>query len=120
MISLSKRRHMKKISLCLVLILLILSCNKTKPNTELPSEPETPQKEVAAPIETEKEPAMEIPDVPLGFLVTYNGKYAAQEKLFEHKVLADRLQKLDRFNYKALLLNYNTETPVRRISILSY
>ena len=103
---------MKKLPLFLVLIALILSCNKIKPEAELPVEPETEQKEELAPPEIKEEPAMVIPDVPLGFLVTYNGKYAAQEKLFENKVLASRLKALKRFNYEALLQNYNTETPV--------
>jgi biopolymer transport protein ExbD len=102
---------MKKTIFLAVFIILIASCNKIK--TKLPSEPEVQQKEEIAPPAAKEEQGMEVPDVPLGFLVTYNGKYAAQEKLFEHKVLADRLQQLDRFNYEALLLNYNTETPVR-------
>lgn len=102
---------MKKTVFFVVLLMLIVSCNKTK--TEQPSEPEVQQKEEIAPPAAKEETDMEVPDVPLGFLVTYKGKYAAQEKLFENKVLADRLQQLDRFNYEALLLNYNTETPVR-------
>ena len=107
---------MKKTVFFVVLLMLIVSCNKTKTKTELPSEPEVQQKDQMAPAVEKEEPVMEVPDVPLGFLVTYNGKYAAQEKLFENKVLAARLQQLDRFNYKALLLNYNTETPVRIIN----
>lgn len=103
---------MKKISISLVLMALILSCNKIKPDAVLPVEPETEQNQEIAPPEIEVEPAMEIPDVPLGFLVTYKGKYAAQEKLFENEVLASRLKALNRFNYEALLRNYNTETPV--------
>lgn len=102
---------MKKTTLLAVCIILIASCNKIK--TEQPSKPDAQQKEEIAPPAEKEETDMEVPDVPLGFLVTYNGKYAAQEKLFENKVLADRLQQLDRFNYEALLLNYNTETPVR-------
>lgn len=95
----------KKITLFLLLMSLVLSCNKTKPGTELPAEPTVEQQE-------EKEPEILIPDVPLGFLVTYKGTYATQEKLFENEILANRLKALNRFNYEALLQNYNTETPI--------
>ncbi len=95
----------KQISLFLLLMSLVLSCNKTKTGTELPSETTVERQE-------EKEPEILIPDVPLGFLVTYKGAYATQEKLFENEILANRLKALNRFNYEALLQNYNTETPV--------
>jgi hypothetical protein len=103
---------MKKIIFSLVLIVLILSCDKTKTKTVLPAETqELQQEEIQEPV-IEEEPAIVIPDVPLGFLVTYEGKYATQEKLFENELLANRLKELKRFNYEALLINYSTETPV--------
>ena len=102
----------KQIILSLFLISILLSCNKTKSKTELPAEPAIEQQEEIEPITVEEEPEIVIPDVPLGFLVTYQGKYATQEKLFENETLATRLKALNRFNYEALLQNYNTETPI--------
>lgn len=102
----------KQITLSLVLICVLLSCNKRKTTTELPPEPAVQQQEEIEPVVIEEEPAIVIPDVPLGFLVTYEGKYAAKERLFENKTLANRLKKLERFNYEALLQNYHTETPI--------
>ncbi len=103
----------KQLVLSLVLISFFLSCNKIKKNTE-PSKPLIEQQEEIQPVQEviEEEPAVVIPDVPLGFMVTYEGKYAAQEKLFENEIMASRLKELNRFNYEALLQNYNTETPV--------
>lgn len=97
--------------LILILVMTLASCNKIqKPANESDDRTiesvdtdETPQEEV---------PKEVIPAVPLGFLVTYEGKFATQEKLFEREELADRLKKLERFNYPVLLQNYNTETPV--------
>jgi hypothetical protein len=103
----------KQLILSLILLSILLGCNKTKSKTELPSEPAVEQQEEMEPVVVEEEePAIVIPDVPLGFLVTYQGKYAAQEKLFENETIADRLKALNRFNYDALLQNYNTETPI--------
>ena len=102
----------KQIILSLFLISILLSCNKTKSKTELPAEPAIEQQEEIEPVKVEEEPEIVIPDVPLGFLVTYQGKYATQEKLFENETLATRLKALNRFNYEALLQNYNTETPI--------
>jgi hypothetical protein len=95
----------KLVAFSLIIIAILLSCSKTKPNTDVPDKPliEEPE-EVIEPIV--------IPDVPLGFLVTYEGKYATQEKLFENESLSNRLKALQRFNYDALLQNYNTETPI--------
>lgn len=95
-----------------IIMSLVLSCDKIKPKTEIPAEPVTEQPELIETEVVEEEPAIVIPDVPLGFLVTYEGKYATQEKLFENEMLAARLKAMNRFNYEALLQNYNTETPV--------
>ncbi len=84
----------KQIILSLFLISILLGCNKTKSKTELPSEPAMEQQEEIEPvIVEEEEPAIVIPDVPLGFLVTYQGKYATQEKLFENETLADSFKR---------------------------
>ena len=102
----------KQITLSLIFISILFSCDKIKPKTELPVEPAVEQQKFMDPVVIEEEPAIVIPDVPLGFLVTYEGKYATQEKLFENESLSKRLKTLDRFNYEALLQNYNTETPI--------
>lgn len=103
---------MKHLTFFLILASTLVSCNKIKPKTDLPAEPALEVQEEAQPIMEAEETTIVIPDVPLGFLVTYEGKYAAKEKLFENDFFSDRLNNLDRFNYEALLQNYNTETPV--------
>ena len=78
-----------------------------KSGQEAPSS-ESPQEQVDPALEENVEaaeavPEMEIPDTELGFMVTYAGKYAGQEKLFEQEALAARLKNLERFNYEAML-----------------
>ncbi|MCP4884445.1 MAG: hypothetical protein GY908_11705, partial [Flavobacteriales bacterium] len=102
----------KLISFMLILMSLFLSCDKIMSKTEIPAEPVMEQPEVIETEVAEDEPAVAIPDVPLGFLVIYEGKYATQEKLFENEVLVARLKAIKKFNYDALLQNYNTETPI--------
>ncbi|WKK67556.1 hypothetical protein [Lutimonas zeaxanthinifaciens] len=108
---------MKKILPLLLVMILWMSCDKIKSIRDA-DEKEVIEKEIVPEnIIEEKKVVKEtheivIPDVPLGFLVTYEGKYAAREKLFENEDFASRLKSLDRFNYEALLKNYNTETPV--------
>lgn len=110
---------MKKIMLLLVLIVSVASCDKLKKNQSDQEGPENmPDQEMMDPSEEAKDATeeganeIEIPDTELGFMVTYQGKYAGQEKLFENEVLAARLKKLDRFNYDAMLQRWNTETPI--------
>ena len=93
---------------------MLMSCSKNNSKTKDLQKTIEEQKEAIPEVleDTEKEPEIVIPDVPLGFLVTYEDKYATQEKLFEKEELAKRLKSLDRFNYDALLQNYNTETPI--------
>jgi len=100
----------------LSLIFLLTSCENPKPEqNKIPVEEALPV-EVIEPVEedpVEQElPKKEIPDTSLGFLVTYENKYAKQEKLFENKILAKRLKGLERFNYDKLLYFWNTETPI--------
>ena len=113
----------KKIMFYLVFIGLLLGCSKTKTTTDVPQDPviEQQNEEVDDAIQendaeqeilevAKEKPEIIVPNVPLGFLVTYEGKYATQEKLFENEVLASRLKALKRFNYQVLIQNYNTET----------
>lgn len=110
---------MKLSILSLALLFVLFSCDRIKnektdeKSTE--SEPATEQLEEIDSLEvevSEAEPAIEIPDTELGFMVTYVGKYAGREKVFENEVLAARLKKLERFNYEGLLQRWNTETPI--------
>ena len=103
----------------LALIITLGACEKIKSlkpaQEEGDSELLQDQKEEidALDIETEvAEPAVEIPDTELGFMVAYAGKYAQQEKLFDNESLANRLRNLERFNYDAMKERWNTETPI--------
>ncbi len=98
---------MKQIIIMLVVFHFLVSCSKTKDNSDLISEPVIEQQ---GEIISVKDPEKVAPNVPLGFLVSYEGKYATKEKLFENEILANRLKKLNSFNYNILLQNYNTET----------
>ena len=104
------------ILLLLTLIFLLSACEKQKPEQkEIPVEEALPVEVIEAVVEEPVEKELtkkEIPDTSLGFLVTYENKYAKQEKLFENKVLAKRLKGLKRFNYDKLLYFWNTETPI--------
>ncbi len=40
------------------------------------------------------------------------GKYPTQIKLFDNEFMINRLKNLDRFNFDAFILNWNTETPI--------
>lgn len=111
---------MKRILLSLVLILLLIRCDKIKNKIEQPEGTDSEQVQGIDPETIKEEPAIVIPDVPLGFLVTYEGKYATQEKLFENELMAERLKGIDRFNYEALLRNYNTETPIVIINNIAH
>lgn len=97
--------------LAFILIATFLSCDKIK-NAANDKNDQTIEAVDADETHEVEAPQKVIPEVPLGFLVTYEGKYATQEKLFEKQELADRLKNLERFNYPILLQNYNTETPV--------
>jgi hypothetical protein len=110
---------MKKIIMFLILMVSVVSCDKFKKNQSGQESPESvSEQEMIAEsdeikdLTKESEDEIEIPDTELGYMVTYKGKYAGQEKLFETEVLAARLKKLDRFNYEAMLQRWNTETPV--------
>ena len=99
---------MKKIYLFLALSCLLVSCDKLKKN---PSESEGPNQTPDQEMLDEPD-ELALPDTELGFMVSYEGKYAGQEELFENPVLAERLKNLDRFNYEAMLQRWNTETPI--------
>ncbi len=109
---------MKKLFLILTLVFLFVSCEKIKKNaSEGAGSEEVPAQEMTDPEAVVDSTAIAgdeipVPDTELGFMVTYVGKYAGQEKLFENEVLAARLKSLERFNYEAMLQRWNTETPI--------
>jgi hypothetical protein len=101
--------------LFIVLTLLFAACEKSKPAQKDIPEKTAPPAELVEPVQDMVEEELttkEIPDTELGFLVTYENKYARQEDLFKNEVFANRLKQIDRFNYDALLQFYNTETPI--------
>ena len=105
---------MKKSLLATCFFLSLLACDKLKsikPESQEPVNKELERDTVLDEINT-SEPEIEIPNTELGFMITYEGKYARQEKLFENEVLASRLKGLDRFNYDIFLKMWNTETPI--------
>lgn len=110
---------MKKFTLFLFLVILTVSCDKLKKNQSdqngsdnMQDHEMIDQSKDARDVTEQGANEIEIPNTELGFMVTYQGKYAGQEKLFANEVLADRLKKLDRFNYDAMLQRWNTETPI--------
>ncbi len=103
---------MKRIIFYALLLLTIFSCKQTnKSNDHIDSPMDNP-----LPIEPEllldEKSETELPLLPLAYLKDYTEKYAGQENLLKTGVLSQRLQKLERFNYEALLQNYNTETAI--------
>lgn len=103
--------QIKTLLLTLLLTMGLVSCSEIKKPSNDSEDQTIEVVETEEPQEVEA-PKKVIPAVPLGFLVTYEGKYTTQEKLFERQELADRLKKIERFNYKSLLQSYNTETPI--------
>jgi hypothetical protein len=105
----------KHIISLLALLFILVACEKPKPEQKEILIEEPIPIEVIEPVEDPIEqelPKKEITDTALGFLVTYENKYAKQEKLFENEILANRLKGLERFNYDKLLYFWNTETPI--------
>lgn len=99
----------KKIFYVLIL-LTIISCKQEKKSNEYIDSPINTPLPYETEIQIEEETEPEIPVPPLAYLKDYSGKYATQENVFTNGVLSQRLQNLQRFNYKALIQNYNTET----------
>ena len=107
-------KYMRKILLAACFFLSLLACDKLKSiksESQVPVNKELERDTVLDEVNT-SETEIEIPNTELGFMITYEGKYARQEKLFENEVLASRLKGLDRFNYDIFLKMWNTETPI--------
>ena len=98
----------------IVILLIIISCKQEKKSNEYIDSPiNTPLSvETEIQIDEQAEPEPELPIAPLAYLKEYSGKYATQENVLTNGVLSQRLQNLERFNYEALIQNYNTETKI--------
>lgn len=93
-----------------LVLLIIVSCKQEKKSNEYIDSPINSPLPIETEIQIEEEVEPELPVAPLAYLKDYSGKYATQENVFTKGVLSQRLQNLQRFNYKALIQNYNTET----------
>ena len=94
----------------IVILLIIISCKQEKKSNEYIDSPINTPLPVETEIQIEEEAEPELPIAPLAYLKEYSGKYATQENVLTNGVLSQRLQNLERFNYEALIQNYNTET----------
>ena len=102
----------RKIYFTLILLLIISCKQEKKPGENIDTPIDSPSNmeieiEMDEPVKSE-----EGSRASLSYLTEYKGKYARQENLFEKGILAKRLQQLERFNYDALLQNYQTETKI--------
>ena len=106
-------------NLSFILIILILSCNNSK--TEKQKAPVKEKQEIVTKPEIEliKEPKtssqMEVNSKSIPDSLYFNvllGKYPTQIELFKNEILASRLKNINRFDYDALIANWNTETPI--------
>jgi len=96
----------------LLILLVIVSCKQEKKSNEYIDSPMDVPLPAETELQLEEETEAELPIVPLAYLKAYSGKYATQEKVLTDGVLAQRLKNLERFNYEALIQNYNTETSI--------
>ncbi|NOQ91111.1 MAG: hypothetical protein GQ552_00180 [Flavobacteriaceae bacterium] len=105
---------MKKYTLLFFLTLVLFySCNtkeKNKIHVEIKTEIDlkedsTELKQVETTTERKPKPG-------LFFLTDLIGKYPTQEKIFENKILTNRLKKINRLDFDKLITNWNTETPI--------
>ena len=117
---------MKKFKLIpILLFVLIYSCNNIKKENQTTS-PDI-QQEVEQEIETKEniEPeiinetkinkTMEVNSKSKPDALYFNallGKYPTQIGLFQNEILASRLKNINRFDYEALVANWNTESPI--------
>ena len=95
-----------------LLLVLMISCKQEKKSNEYIDSPIDNSMPIETEIQVEEKTGPELPVVPLAYLKDYEGKYASQENIFINGLLSKRIQKLKRFNYEALVQNYNTETKI--------
>ena len=96
----------------LLILLVIVSCKQEKKSNEYIDSPMDVPLPAETELQLEEETEPDLPIAPLAYLKDYSGKYATQEKVLTDGILAQRLKNLERFNYEALIQNYNTETSI--------
>ena len=110
---------MNKFKLIPILFLvLIFGCNNFKKENQ--TIPPDIQQEVEQEIEENIEPeiinkTMEVNSKSKPDALYFNallGKYPTQVGLFQNEILASRLKNINRFDYEALITNWNTESPI--------
>jgi len=110
---------MNKFKLIPILFLvLIFGCNNFKKENQ--TIPPDIQQEVEQEIEENIEPeiinkTMEVNSKSKPDALYFNallGKYPTQIGLFQNEILASRLKNINRFDYEALVANWNTESPI--------
>ena len=105
---------MKKLKyLSFLLIIVFYNCDqikKEKINEPVENNNELDKEVDKGELKVVKVVAKTLPE--LFSLNDYIGKYPTQIKLFENEILASRLKNINRFDYNALVANWNTETPI--------
>ena len=118
---------MKKNSILSILLLFLVlhSCKKDNVNNqpqETRKNTDTIEVKETLPVKTEEVQVTKPEEVKkvnkktvkqgLFFLEDLVGKYPTEEKIFQNRVLSQRLKKIRRLNYDLLVQNWNTETPI--------
>ena len=113
---------LKNVNYILIIgFILFYNCNNNKKeNQSIPTETKQEiEAETKQEIEINNEPKtnqqMEINSKSKPDSLYFNvllGKYPTQVELFKNEILASRLKNINRFDYDALIANWNTETPI--------
>ena len=113
---------MKKLKLIpFIIVILFISCNNIKKGKQ--STPTETKQEIEAETKQETEinnepksnQQMETNSKSEPDSIYFNallGKYPTQVNLFQNEILTSRLKNINRFDYDALIANWNTETPI--------
>lgn len=100
--------------LLLFLLIIFYNCNGLKKEKSIPlNETEQNRDSIVGEKLKETEISSETNTKPgLLFLTDLIGKYPTQEKIFENKILSNRLKNIKGFNYENLIHFWNVETPI--------
>ena len=100
-----------------IVIILFFSCNNIK--KEKQTTPTVIKQEIETKIEVKSKPKtnqqIETNSKSKPDSIYFNallGKYPTQVNLFQNEILTSRLKNINRFDYDALIANWNTETPI--------
>lgn len=98
-----------------ILVILFISCNNIKKEKETtPTEiKQEIEKEIKIQPKTNQQMQTNSKSKPDSlFFSEIIGKYPTQVNLFQNEILTSRLKNINRFDYDALIANWNTETPI--------